>query len=159
MFDVVLKTAIGNLGLQFSEDKLSRLHYLEQSIVPLPFAKYSNNVRKIASRIEAYFHEPACLKDLEVSLIGTPFQKKVWRALREIPLGQTLTYGDLAKRLKTSARAVGMGCRSNPIALVVPCHRIVAANNVGGFCGQTQGSKITIKEWLLAHESPASGKA
>lgn len=153
MFDVILTTPIGQLGLACDSAKLKTIRFLEHSIVPLPCAKQTKDVRKIASIIEAFFREPICLKDLAVSLQGTPFQIKVWQALRRIPLGQTRTYGELAKKLNTSARAIGMACRTNPVPLVIPCHRVVAANSIGGFCGFTEGSKITIKEWLLAHEA------
>lgn len=152
MYDIVLETPVGNLGIQCDGEKLKAIRYLEQSIVPLPRAKQSTHVRKIAKVLEAFFHNPVCLKKLAVTLSGTPFQNKVWQALRQIPLGETRTYGELAKKLNTSARAIGMACRTNPIALVVPCHRVVAANDVGGFCGQTKGSKIAIKQWLLKHE-------
>ncbi|MBS0286084.1 MAG: methylated-DNA--[protein]-cysteine S-methyltransferase [Proteobacteria bacterium] len=152
MYNVILKTPIGPLGLVYENAKLKGVQFLEQRIVPLPTAKLPTNVRKIANKIESYFQTPLCLKDLEVSLEGTAFQKKVWQALRQIPLGQTRTYGELANKLNTSARAIGMACRTNPLPLVVPCHRVVAANGIGGFCGFTQGNKISIKEWLLAHE-------
>jgi methylated-DNA-[protein]-cysteine S-methyltransferase len=152
MFDLILSTPIGHLGIQCDNAKLKAIRFLEQSVVPIPSAKQSINVRKIASTIEAFFHEPTCLKNVAVSLKGTPFQKRVWQALRHIPLGQTRTYGELAKKLNTSARAIGMACRTNPVPLVIPCHRVVAINGIGGFCGFTQGTKISIKEWLLAHE-------
>ncbi len=152
MFDIILKTPIGHLGVSCDGEKLKAIHYLEQSIVPLPRAKQSTHVRKIAKELESFFHHPICLKKLAVTLSGTPFQNKVWKALRQIPLGETCTYGELAKKLNTSARAIGMACRTNPIALVVPCHRVVAASDVGGFCGQLKGSKIAIKQWLLHHE-------
>jgi methylated-DNA-[protein]-cysteine S-methyltransferase len=63
-----------------------------------------------------------------------------------------MTYGELAQRLKSSARAVGNACRRNPIAIVVPCHRVVAASGDGGFMGKRTGHALAIKRWLLAHE-------
>ncbi|MGD9592084.1 MAG: methylated-DNA--[protein]-cysteine S-methyltransferase [Candidatus Berkiella sp.] len=152
MFDLILETPIGNLGIACEGEKLKTIRYLEQKIVPLPNTKQSMSLRKIAKELDAFFVHPTCLKNIAIFLSGTPFQKKVWQALRQIPLGQTCTYGELALKLNTSARAVGMACRANPIALVVPCHRVVAANDIGGFCGQTKGNKIAIKQWLLAHE-------
>ena len=83
---------------------------------------------------------------------GTPFQKKVWLALQKIPAGQVMTYGELAKQLKTSARAVGNACRANPMPLVIPCHRVVAKSGLGGFSGSQEGAPIKIKKWLLEHE-------
>ncbi len=81
---------------------------------------------------------------------GTPFQLKVWAILREIPAGQVATYGEIAARLgrPRSARAVGQACGSNPVALFVPCHRVVASGgNLGGFASGTH-----VKEALLRHE-------
>ena len=80
---------------------------------------------------------------------GTPFQKKVWSLIEEIPFGETRTYGTLAKQLGNSnlARAVGNACNRNPVALLIPCHRVVGKNSLGGFAG---GSEI--KEQLLKLE-------
>ena len=82
---------------------------------------------------------------------GTPFQVAVWEALRDIPYGETLTYGALAKRIRApgAARAVGSACGANPLVLVVPCHRVVASN--GGLGGYAYGRDV--KRALLAHES------
>jgi methylated-DNA-[protein]-cysteine S-methyltransferase len=85
-------------------------------------------------------------------LSGTPFQRRVWARLRQIPPGATRTYGELARQLETSPRAVGGACRANPVALFVPCHRVVAASGAGGFYGQSTGRWPAIKRWLLARE-------
>jgi methylated-DNA-[protein]-cysteine S-methyltransferase len=87
-----------------------------------------------------------------LKLAGTPFQQKVWTALRQIPPGITRTYGELARQLGTAPRAIGSACRSNPILLFVPCHRVVAATGAGGFAGETAGRWMEIKRWLLARE-------
>lgn len=91
-----------------------------------------------------------------VKASGTPFQKKVWRALSKIPANQTVTYGEMAHRLRTSARAVGNACRRNPAPIVVPCHRVVAKNGTGGFMGKREGSAIQMKNWLLRHEASSA---
>ncbi|WP_456372450.1 methylated-DNA--[protein]-cysteine S-methyltransferase [Thiolapillus sp.] len=83
---------------------------------------------------------------------GTDFQRRVWKALLQISPGQTRTYGELARQLDSSPRAVGGACRSNPIPLFIPCHRVVAANGDGGFAGHTQGRWMDIKRWLIRHE-------
>lgn len=89
---------------------------------------------------------------------GTEFQQKVWQALLRIPAGEVLSYGALAKRLDSSARAVGNACRSNPFPIVVPCHRVVSASGIGGYAGDTLTRKkgeinyLHIKQWLLTHE-------
>jgi len=73
--------------------------------------------------------------ELPVAPHGTPFQQAVWRGMCEIPAGQIRTYGDLAGDLKSSAQAVGTACGANPIAIIIPCHRIVAAAGLGGYSG------------------------
>jgi len=91
-------------------------------------------------------------RDLPLAPSGTPFQQRVWSTLREIPPGERRTYGELARELGTSPRAVGGACRANPVPLLIPCHRVVAANGDGGFAGHTEGRWLEIKRWLLDHE-------
>ncbi|MBK1727179.1 hypothetical protein CKO13_09135 [Halorhodospira neutriphila] len=76
-------------------------------------------------------------------------------ALLELPVGQTVTYGALARRLGSSARAVGAGCRANPLPLLVPCHRVVAAGGPGGYAGARAGPLAAFKAWLLERERAA----
>ncbi|WP_456379759.1 methylated-DNA--[protein]-cysteine S-methyltransferase [Thiolapillus sp.] len=90
--------------------------------------------------------------DIPVAPAGTMFQKRVWHALQQIPAGETLTYGEVARKLGSGPRAVGGACRRNPVPLLVPCHRVVAANGDGGFAGHTDGRRMEIKRWLLSHE-------
>ncbi len=63
-----------------------------------------------------------------------------------------MTYGGLATKLGSGARAVGNACRQNPISIIIPCHRVVAANGLGGYAGHTQGKVLDRKRWLLTHE-------
>ncbi len=90
------------------------------------------------------------LDDIAVDLGGTPFQARVWKALREIPVGATWSYAQLAKRVGRPAavRAVGAANGQNPVSLVVPCHRVIASD--GTLCGY--GGGIERKRWLLTHE-------
>ena len=87
---------------------------------------------------------------------GTPFQHRVWQALRQIPYGQTQTYGKLAQRLKTSPRALANACRRNPFPLIIPCHRVLAKTGIGGYAGQQSGPLVNIKTALLQHEQDLS---
>jgi methylated-DNA-[protein]-cysteine S-methyltransferase len=100
----------------------------------------------------AYFAgELEAISELSVATSGTAFQNQVWSALREIPTGETLSYGALAKRIGRPAavRAVGLANGSNPIAIVVPCHRVIGANaSLTGY-----GGGLERKRWLLAHEA------
>ncbi|WP_312928559.1 methylated-DNA--[protein]-cysteine S-methyltransferase, partial [Pseudescherichia sp.] len=90
------------------------------------------------------------INDLPTETAGTPFQRAVWKALREIPCGQVIHYGQLAELLGRAgaARAVGAANGSNPISIVVPCHRVIGRNGtLTGYAGGVQR-----KEWLLRHE-------
>lgn len=108
--------------------------------------------KKIVKELQHYFENPKHKFDLNFDLEGTDFQRKVWKALERIPSGKVLSYKDVSDKLASSPRAVGNACRANPIAIVVPCHRVVAKNGMGGYCGKTSGKMLNIKEWLLAHE-------
>jgi methylated-DNA-[protein]-cysteine S-methyltransferase len=101
--------------------------------------------------LDGYFDDPRRSADVALDLsIGTPFQRRVWAALRRIPLGETRSYGELAAALGMpgSARAVGSANAQNPLSILVPCHRVVGAD--GSLTGYAGGEER--KRWLLAHE-------
>ena len=105
-------------------------------------------VRAVLSR---YFSgECAALESIGVELNGTGFQKKVWQALRRIPSGSTISYAELARRIgePSAVRAVGAANGANPVALVVPCHRVIGSD--GSLTGY--GGGLERKRWLLVHE-------
>jgi methylated-DNA-[protein]-cysteine S-methyltransferase len=84
---------------------------------------------------------------------GTRFQRRVWEEIARIPNRRTKSYGELAKAIKSAPRAVGQACGANPYPLVVPCHRVIAADgSLGGFARQGGDFFLEIKRWLLAHE-------
>jgi methylated-DNA-[protein]-cysteine S-methyltransferase len=104
--------------------------------------------------LEAYFAgDVAAIDALQVETRGTPFQREVWRCLREIPVGSTISYGELARRVgrPNAQRAVGMANAANPVTLIVPCHRVIRTG--GALGGYAFG--LDYKRWLLAHEAPA----
>ena len=90
--------------------------------------------------------------DLPLGPVGSVAQRRICDAISTIHFGETRTYGALAKELNMSAQAVGRGCGCNPIPIIIPCHRILAANGIGGFSG---GVGIETKIWLLKHERAA----
>lgn len=104
-----------------------------------------------AAQLAAYFAGTRRSFDLPLAGAGTPFQKDVWRALCAIPFGATCGYGELAARLgrPSAARAVGAANGKNPIAIVVPCHRVIGKD--GTLTGYAGG--VAIKQWLLEHEA------
>jgi len=108
--------------------------------------------RQLAQQVEAYLADPTFVFDLPLRWAASAFQRRVCMALRQIPSGNTETYGSLAKHLKSAPRAVGGACRRNPFPLVVPCHRVVAVTGIGGFSGNTSGPMLELKRALLQHE-------
>jgi methylated-DNA-[protein]-cysteine S-methyltransferase len=106
---------------------------------------------KVALQIEAYFSNAHNDFNLPLVYKGTPFQRRVWQAISAIPCGRVLTYGEIAEQIGSGPRAVANACGANHLPLVIPCHRVVAKNGLGGFMrGQVDGLKI--KKWLLKHE-------
>ncbi|MBX9705348.1 MAG: methylated-DNA--[protein]-cysteine S-methyltransferase [Gammaproteobacteria bacterium] len=147
----VIKFPFGKLGYSVENDYLTELQFVAADTeLATPTTAISKN---IAKQLQQYFADPTFKFDLPLQTTGTEFQQRVWQALREIPVGKTKSYGELAAELKSSARAVGNACRKNPVAIVTPCHRVVAKNSIGGFAGTTEGDLISIKEKLLALEA------
>jgi methylated-DNA-[protein]-cysteine S-methyltransferase len=100
-------------------------------------------------RVRAYFAgDVHALDELPLDVEGTPFQRRVWAAVRAIPPGETRTYGELARQLGTHPRAIGAANGANRLGLAIPCHRVIAAD--GKLCGYAWGEER--KRWLLAHE-------
>jgi methylated-DNA-[protein]-cysteine S-methyltransferase len=132
------------------EDRMQRLlrrHYPEASIQPCAASRVSAARRAL----QAYFDgELDAIADVPTATNGTDFQRQVWAALRLIPVGSTVSYGALAARLgrPNAVRAVGLANGANPVAIVVPCHRVIGANaSLTGY-----GGGLDRKRWLLAHE-------
>jgi len=151
-----VKTPFANLGLWFQGRALAGIDFIEQDLLVQvdPGAEMTAEIEAMRELINSYclnpFRRPHF--DSELMPAGTEFQQKVWKALQDIPAGRIVTYGELAKELNTSARAVGNACRRNPIPVIIPCHRVVARAGIGGFSGATKGSMLNIKKWLLNHE-------
>ena len=100
-------------------------------------------------QIAEYFAGARPVFDLPLVVRGSQFQQDVCAVMATIPFGETLTYGDIARRLGAPAQAVGQACGGNPIALIIPCHRVLGARGLGGFSG---GVGVDTKVWLLKHE-------
>jgi methylated-DNA-[protein]-cysteine S-methyltransferase len=140
-------TALTGLYMNLYRNKPSKLPGLgddwiqNATIDPLPAA---------ARQLKEYFAGKRREFDLPLRMQGTEFQQRVWRELTKIPFGETRSYGQLAKRLNNpnGSRAVGLANGRNPIAIIVPCHRVIGADgSLTGF-----GGGLDRKEWLLTHE-------
>ena len=153
-------SALGKILLVSDGERLCALDYAdyENRMLRLLRRHYSNfqlreatDPQGFSSLIRAYLAgDMDCINHIPVNTGGTTFQQQVWSALRKIPPGTVLTYGELAMKLQkpTAYRAVGMTNALNPIAIVVPCHRLVGTN--GALTGYAGG--LERKRWLLQHE-------
>jgi methylated-DNA-[protein]-cysteine S-methyltransferase len=147
---VAIAARAGRLcALEFGSGRLARQLYKRYPDVP---RRRARDPFGLSARIRAYLAgDLAAVDRIPVETGGTPFQRRVWRALRRIPAGRTLTYGGLARALGrgAAARAVGAANGRNPISLVVPCHRLVGGNDsLTGY-----GGGLWRKRWLLRHEA------
>lgn len=150
MPETVIDTPFGPIGIHWDGRTLTGV-----DLDPPPGdpgAGVESVPQPIGDQLRTYFEQPSIRFDLSVKCLGTPFQERVWDVLRRIPAGETRTYGEIARLLGSSPRAVGQACRANPCPVVVPCHRVVAAKGLGGFSGDTSGRKLAVKRWLLMHE-------
>ena len=143
-----VRTPIGELGLIGSEAGLTAVHWTADAASR---SQSSALLDRVAEQLEAYFARELEQFDVELDLDGTEFQCRCWRALAEIPFGQTVSYAEQARRLglpANRARAVGAANGRNPVPIVLPCHRIVGADgSLTGF-----GGGLHVKRFLLEHE-------
>ena len=146
----VVKTPFGKIRISAGE-YLTRIEFLTED-VPLQASK-AMLIQQIVYELNSYFKDPHFKFTIPYQMTGTAFQKHVWTALSALPIGTTITYGELAQKLKTGARAIGQACRTNPLPLFIPCHRVLSQHGLGGFSGDRAGKKIAIKQWLLNHEA------
>jgi len=135
------------------EDRLVRLHFAhDRDHVEADWVRDDDALDTWFGQLDEYFDGVRTSFDLPLRLHGTPFQVEVWEQLRRIPYGETISYGELARRVARpeAARAVGAANGQNPIAIVVPCHRVIGADgSLTGF-----GGGLDWKRWLLAREQP-----
>ncbi len=154
-WDAVLRLPFGRLGVRCTAHSLLQTEYLpgDGARQPPPRA-LAPLVDELQAQLQAYCDDPRFRPELPLAPAGSAFQARVWGALRDIPVGCTLSYGELAAQLHSSARAVGGACASNPFAPLVPCHRVIGRAGLGGFAGSTDaaGALLGIKRWLLRHE-------
>jgi methylated-DNA-[protein]-cysteine S-methyltransferase len=151
-YSAVIAAPFGCIGLCAADDALLRVDYLPGNVAHQ--APASALAREACKQIERYLQDPRYVFDLPCAARGTPFQLRVWHAIAQIPSGATQTYAELAASIGSHARPVGGACGSNPLPLVVPCHRVVAAGGrLGGFMHSLTEFPLGVKQWLLRHEA------
>ncbi len=150
---------IGDLLLVSNGSALTGLYMLDHAGGPTPRTGWRHDERgfeSLCAQLTQYFAGSLRQFDVVLSPAGTEFQQKVWQELRRIPYGETISYGELARRIgqPSASRAVGRGNGQNPISIIVPCHRVIGAN--GTLTGY--GGGLDRKKWLLEHEAAATGR-
>lgn len=123
--------------------------YLPNCNLPVRECRECSVMAKAARQIDEFLTGKRTTFDIPIKTEGTDFQKSVWNELRNIPYGETASYSDIAKRIgrHNAYRAVGNACNANPLPLIIPCHRVVASNGIGGF-----GGGLTLKRKLMSIE-------
>ncbi|MCX7673702.1 MAG: methylated-DNA--[protein]-cysteine S-methyltransferase [Thiobacillaceae bacterium] len=149
-YAAIVPVPFGALGLVMRGAVLAGIDFLPPYTTPQPARDEA--IAHVVAQLQAYFRDPSTGFDLVLEPVGSPFQQRVWLALRAIPCGQVLTYAELARRVGSSPRAVGQAVGDNPLPIVIPCHRVVGRHDLGGFAHARSGPMLAIKRWLLSHE-------
>jgi len=147
-YDAIYKTPVAPVRIATHADKIIAIDWLHANCHSIfPRSKLS---KQVCRSLEDYFKKACAFPAYNFHLQGTSFQKRIWKALQKIPPGGVLAYGQLAKKLNTSSRAIAQACRTKLVAIIIPCHRIVAATGLGGYSGIKK--RTGIKQWLLRYE-------
>ncbi len=159
-YQAKLSVPFGVLGIRCAGDALTGIDFLPAG--EKPQRATSELAKTVCEQLLGYIEDPDARFTVPLKPGGTPHQQKVWQAMCDIPRGETRSYGELAAALQSGAQAVGQACGSNPIPIIIPCHRVVGRSGLGGFMRHANGSPLDIKRWLLAHEavtpSPLQGE-
>ena len=153
VFHLTLDTPIGPVTVTGNANGITRVGFDDDAPAASDPAGVPDVVRDCAQQLREYFDGSRREFSVRLAPSGTPFQQRVWRALLAIPFGRTTTYGALAAELgdPKTIRAVGRANGQNPIAIVVPCHRVIGSD--GSLVGY--GGGLWRKQWLLEHEGRA----
>ncbi len=147
MSQLTVPSVVGKLTIVQTGEAITSLDWGGHSTDETPL------LQEAARQLSAYFEGRLTKFDLPLEVEGTDFQRDICDAISAIPYGETLTYGDIAATLNVPAQAVGQGCGGNPIPVLIPCHRVLAANGLGGFSGR---GGVEAKVALLKLEGAAS---
>lgn len=142
---------VGKIVIGIESDSITDLHFAKSFVPPLEYKREETPLHsKVAKELSEYFEGIRKVFDLPLATVGTDFQKRCWKALLQVPYGKTQSYGDIARAVgcPKGFRAVGMANNRNPIAIIIPCHRIIGTDGkLVGF-----GGGLEIKKFLLELE-------
>lgn len=152
MDQIIVATPVGKIAIDYQDDFVLNVHQVaDQARAKTNKDPFAVEIKK---QFTAYFSRE--LTEFNLPFLfeqGTDYQLMVWDQIRKISFGETKTYGEIAKKIKSGPRAVGNACRRNKLLLIVPCHRVVSASGSGGFMGDDKGKLVKRKQWLLDHEN------
>jgi len=159
IFSAIVAAPFGAIGIRTEAGQVCELvclppHFSEKNA--------TDGVADAACRqVGRYLADPDFVFDLPLAAVGTLFQQRVWSVISGIARGSVRTYGQVASHIGSAPRAVGQACGANWFPLLIPCHRVTAANALGGFSNQTDehGFHLGVKRWLLSHEGAVGGGA
>ena len=144
----IIPTQVGILGIYQIDNVITRTKWC------LGCSAISESITDSqCKQIQNYLNNPKTSLTVNIQKQGTDFRNKVWSEICKIPVGQVLSYSELAKKVGSGARAVANACRDNPFPGIIPCHRVVAVSGLGGYAGETSGELLEIKKKLLHIES------
>ncbi len=146
---IAVDSPVGRLTVTASTDAIVGVAWLDSTR-----GEPNNLLVEARHQLEAYFERRLTAFDLPLLVEGSSFDKRVWAAMRRIPHGQTRSYGELAMEIGSGPRAIGGACGRNRIPIIIPCHRVLARNGLGGFSG---GSGLPTKRLLLELERSDPG--
>ena len=147
MANRTISTPLGRLNLTETDGAITALDWGDCGADDTPL------LSRAETQLHAYFSGSRTPFDLPLNVAGSDIQRAVCALMQDIPLGETRTYGDLAKQLKVPAQVIGQACGHNPIPIIIPCHRVLGATGLGGFSAR---GGVETKVWLLRHEGAAS---
>jgi len=145
---LVATTPQGICAILLGSDERALVRQLRSIFLQAALQKDSKVLDKVLNRVIQFIETPVATLALLLDIGGTAFQKRVWKALREIPAGQTATYKELALKLDDTTQEIGEACAANPLAVVIPCHRVIRSD--GGLAGYRWG--VNRKRFLLLRE-------
>lgn len=149
-YAAILSAPAFAIGICCDQDEITGIDYLEARAELAPQTPLA---KEAVRQLRAWLKDPSFQFGLPLAPAGTHFQRRVWEQISAIPAGRTMSYGEVAAAIRSGPRAVGNACGANPYPIVVPCHRVVGANQgLGGFARQRGGFLLDIKKWLLQHE-------
>ena len=157
---LLLPSPVGPLLVEHDGEAVRAIHYFPQGVHPPAGTRVEPSRDdalgwRIAEQLRDYFAGKRRDFDLPLAPEGTEFRQRVWEALRSIPFGETRSYRDIAAQvgIPRGSQAIGQANRHNRIPIVIPCHRVVATDGIGGYSGDgPTGKKVDTKRWLLRHE-------